>query len=182
MSKQCCDRKDVTCFKLLSQSDIEQAREAFYTLSSETQQTQYVLDYMRQHVRGDKYILYTIAGREVCETCFRMVYGIRYGRFYVMKTKFFRGILLNEHGRLGTSKVRESTIRVVSWLRMFASKVGDRMPTCDDIHLPSCLTKADVYAIAEDDLTQGGMKSCGMSTFYTIWRQEFPNVKIPKVV
>ncbi len=55
------------------------------------------------------------------------------------------------------------------------------MPTSTDVHLPSCLTKADVYALAVDDLSQGGLKCCKPSTFYEIWRSEFPHVKIPKV-
>lgn len=182
MTKRCCDRKQVTCFKRLSQSDIEQVREEFYTLSTETQQTQHLLEYMRQHAHRNKPILYTVAGQEVCETCFRMVYGVRYNRFCVIKAKFADGILVTEHGRLGAGQTGECTVRAVSWLRIFVKKVGDRMPTSEDIHLPSCLTKADVFALAEDDLTQGGMKCCAMSTFYQIWKDEFPNVKIPKVM
>lgn len=65
---------------------------------------------------------------------------------------------------------------------MFIAKVGDGMPMKDDIHLPSCLTKADVYALAVDELSQGGlMYSCQKSTFYQVWQTQFPHVKISKV-
>ncbi len=45
------------------------------------------------------------------------------------------------------------TFRVISWLRStFSKRVGDQMPSSSAIHLPSCLTKADVYTLAKDDL------------------------------
>lgn len=79
-----------------------------------------------------------------------------------------------EHGRLGRGERSDVSIRVISWLRVFTDKIGDRMPTSTAVHLPSCLTKSDVYALAFDDLTEGGLKCCGMSTFYEIWQSTFP--------
>ena len=136
---------------------------------------------MLQHSQGDRRVLYTVGGQEVCETCFRMVYGFRYNRFAAIKSKFTSGILVAEHGRLGKVETSDASIRVISWLCSFVQKVGDRMPTSMAIHLPSCLTKSDVFTLASDDLCQGGLKCCKLSTFYEIWKHEFPNVKIPKV-
>jgi len=182
MTKTCCDRKEVTCFKLLSQAHIESVRRDFYYKMTEIMQTQKVLDYMRDHCRDDKSILYTIAGQEVCETCYRMTLGIRYNRYMSIKAKFLGGAVIAEHGRVGRGSYSSATIRVVSWLRMFFHKVGDNMPVKKEVHLPSCLTKGDVYALAVDDLSQGGLECCKISTFYQIWKQEFPHVKIPKVM
>ena len=55
------------------------------------------------------------------------------------------------------------------------------MPMCKELHLPSCLTKVDVYDLARDDLTQGGLSCCSASQMYELWKREFPHVKIPKV-
>ncbi len=181
MLMPCCHRDEVTCFKLLSQSDIDRVRSEFYSLSSETEQTQFLLSYLRSHIKHDKSVLYTIFGHLVCEKCFRMTYGIRYNRFTAVKKRLESGVVVAEHGLLGRGRSAYGTIRVVSWMRTFFQKVGDKMPTCSDVHLPSCLTKLDVYALAVDDLTQGGCECCSRSTFYGIWNQEFPNVKIPKV-
>ena len=145
----------------------------------ETEQTQHIIDYMMQHCRGEKKVMYTIAGQHVCETAYRLAYGIRYNRFVSMKAKFQDGVVLVEHGLYGKSCFNDSTIRVVSWLRTFIAKVGDKLPTKDEVHLPSCLTKADVYALASDDLSQGGLEVCKLSTFYEIWRSKFSNVKNP---
>ena len=179
MTRHCCSRTGVTCFKLLTQATIERTRALVYSIS-EIEQTQHVLTYMLEHSQGSS-VLYTVGGQEVCETCFRMVYGFRYNRFNAVKAKFASGVVVAEHGRLGRSNINDTSVRVISWLRMFIEKVGDRMPTSAAIHLPSCLTKYDVYSLARDDLTQGGLECCKLSTFYDIWKRTFDNVKIPKV-
>lgn len=88
MAKSCCKQKALICFKHLSQVAIELARSDWNSCATETEQTQYLLSYMRQHSRGDKSILYTVAGQEMCEAGFRMVYGLRYNRFNAIKAKF----------------------------------------------------------------------------------------------
>ncbi len=92
-------------------------------------------------------IVNSVGGHQVCETCFRKVYEFRYHRFVAMKAKFHNGIFVAEHGRTGRCEITNSSIRVIIWLRTFSKKVGDRMPTSSAIHLPSCLTKADVYTL-----------------------------------
>ena len=52
---------------------------------SEIEQTQVVINYMVQHSQGDRHVLYTVGGQEVCETCFCMVYGFRRNRFAAIK-------------------------------------------------------------------------------------------------
>lgn len=179
--KRCCDRKQITCFRKVSQSDIDNVRSGFYSLDNETTRNQFVLDYFRTHSRNDKTILFSVVGQVICETCWRLVYGIRYHKFKSLLSKFENGVLVAEHGLLGSSNTSASTIRMTSWMRSFFSKVGDRMPMSTDVHLPSCLTKADVYEPAGDDLTQGGLQCCSASQFYAIWNSNFNHVKIPKV-
>ncbi len=122
MSQYCYQCKQVTCFKLLSQSTIERIRLTVYSLS-ETEQTQLVLNYMQEHSQ-DEGIVYSVGGHQVCETCFRKVYGFRYNRFAAIKAKFHNGILVAEHGRTGRCEITDSSIRVISWLRTFSEKVG----------------------------------------------------------
>ena len=86
-----------------------------------------------------------------------------------------------EHGRQGLRSCRDSTVRAASWLGMFVDKVGDRMPTDGTIHLPSCLTKSDVYNLAQEDLSQGGIPMCSRSSFFRLWKNDFKHVKIPPV-
>ena len=92
------------------------------------------------------------------------------------------GVFVAEHGRLSRRETSDGSVRVISWLCIFFDKVGDRMPMSAAIHLPSCLTKFNVYLLAYDDLSQAGMQCCELSTFYDIWQKQFPSVKIPKVI
>ena len=172
---------ETDCFKSLSQLDVEGARKRFYELGSETHQNQWVIDYMQQHSDSTSSVMYQVSGKSVCETCWRQVYGLRYNKFSVLKAKFANNVVQIVHGREGQACPRSQTIRAMSWMRSFFSKVGDNMPMNSSIHLPACLTKADVYNLAYDDLTQGDLECCAASTFYRLWTKEFPNVLIPKV-
>ena len=69
-----------------------------------------------------------------------------------------------KHGRQGMQSLREPTVRAAMWLRMFVDKVGDRTPTDGTIHLPSCLTKCNLYDLAQQDLSDGGMSACSRSS------------------
>lgn len=93
MTKSCCSRKKVTCFKLLSQASIDDIQHEFYALS-ETAQTQKLLTFMKEHGRADGSVLYNVGGQEVCEVAFRMVYGLRYNRFSSIKLKYSTGAIL----------------------------------------------------------------------------------------
>lgn len=179
--KTCCDRKHITCFKSISQATIEHCRDHIGSLKSETRQNQFVISYMRDHSRRDKSVLYTICGEQVCEVCWRLTYGIRHNKFNELKKKFAHGVVTVEHGRTGRLNTSQITLRLISWMRSFFSKVGDHMPMSDDLHLPSCLTRVDVYQLAKDDLTQGGLPCCSLPHMYKVWNDEFAHVKIPKV-
>lgn len=184
LTKKCCSRSSVTCFTKLSVADIEGVRSEFYALSSETDQNQYVINYMRRHsdCSGSlTSVMFTIAGKVVCQQCWRLAHGIKYTRFRTMVSKFEKGVLQIEHGRQGRLSVRVPKVRAAMWLRMFVEKVGDRMPTDGSIHLPSCLTKVDVYDLAQHDLGEGGIKVCSRSTFFQLWKSDFSHVKIPPV-
>ena len=136
---------------------------------------------IRHSKARDESIVYSICGQVVCEKCFRMTYGLKRHRFASIKAKFLTGAVDIEHGRKSKSYRGCEWIRTVSWLRTFFNRVGDKMPASKDIHLPSCLTKSDVYVLAASDLSQGGLECCSRTTFYRIWITEFPDVKIPKV-
>lgn len=173
MTSHCCSRKVVTCFKKLTQATIEQIRASVYSVS-ETEQMQLILTYMLEHSQGERCILYTVGGQQVCETCFRMVYGLRYNRFGAIKTKFESGVLVAEHGRLGKCEISDASIRVTSWLRTFIDKVGDRMPTSAAVHLPSCLTKHDVFPWPVMISLKGVLNAAKSQHFIRFGRNIFP--------
>ena len=87
LSMNCCKNN---CLKFLSPSDIECVREKL-----ETEQTQLVIDYLNNHSNKDGKVLHSIAGRQVCEKCWRLVYGIRYNRYQAINTIFMEFLKLS---------------------------------------------------------------------------------------
>jgi len=55
------------------------------------------------------------------------------------------------------------------------------MPDTAKLHLPSCLTKGDVYEMCVMELQDIGVAPCSKSHFYNLWRTQFQHVAIPKV-
>ena len=159
-------------------------RSEFYSFSTETAQNQFVIDYLKHHSDSSKSvesILFTIAGKSVCQQCWRLVYGIKYTRFKTILEKFRQGIVQVEHGLLGRKFSHGPVIRAKMWLHMFITKLGDQMPTDGKIHLPSCLTKSDIFELASEDLSVGGVSVCSKSSFLELWKKEFQHVKTPPV-
>ena len=69
----------------------------------------------------------------------------------------------------------------MAWLDNFAHKYADKMPDREKLHLPSCLSRRDVYTMCQVELEQVGVAPCSKSHFYYLWRKKFPNIAIPKV-
>lgn len=176
--KKCCEKQ---CFRQLSFLDIQTIREQIQGLS-ETIQNKFIVKYLFEH-SGAGFVspVYNVSGKIVCEKCWRLSCGVRRKRFSRLKSEVSQGAVTIEHGRQGLLSPIESTMRVVSWMRSFFDKIGDKLPTKNSVHLPSCMTKADVYGLAYDDLTDGGLSCPSPSTFYRVWNKEFANVVIPKV-
>ena len=61
-------------------------------------------------------------------------------------------------------------------MQSYSTKVGDRMPDTNAIHLPSSLSKESVYAMYVLDVDEPLS-----STQFRIWKEKFSNVKITKV-
>lgn len=152
LALRCCKN---SCLKRLSYMDIEGVRNKLYNLLTETTQNQYVIDYLHQHTDCGAGHLYTVGGKQICEKSWRLSYGLRRKRFLRLKQKFSTGTITIEHGRQGLVRPSDASVRALSWMEIFFKKVGDQMPTKNSTHLPSCLTKADVYGLAFDDLNAG---------------------------
>ena len=71
--------------------------------------------------------------------------------------------------------------RTKAWLRNFAVNHGEKMPNSSKICLSSLLTKREVYMMCKTELESINEEALSESYFYTVWKQEFPDVIIPKV-
>ena len=69
----------------------------------------------------------------------------------------------------------------MSWLEKFSSEFGDKMPDSNKIHLPSSMSRKDVYDRMVAELTEAGETPCSLTRFLFLWRKEHKNISIPKV-
>ncbi|XP_063964831.1 uncharacterized protein LOC135156392 [Lytechinus pictus] len=67
------------------------------------------------------------------------------------------------------------------WLSKFVDKFGEKLPTNNKIHLPSCLTRGNVYWIMKEEVEEQGGSVCSQQYFFRKWRHEMSHVTIPKV-
>ena len=59
---------------------------------------------------------------------------------------------------------------------------ADRIPNEDKYCLPTCLTKREVYLTYVDELKNADMRPVSWATFSRMWKKQFRNVIIPKVL
>ena len=78
--------------------------------------------------------------------------------------------------------IKHST--AIAWMERYFSRIGDKMPHLQQIHLPNFLSKKMVYDLMVQDLVDQGMcksQIISSSHFLAVWRDEFCNYIIPKV-
>ncbi len=68
-----------------------------------------------------------------------------------------------------------------TWLDNYTQKYADKLPNTEKLHLPSCLTRHDVYAMCRSELEDSNFPYVSESHFYLLWRQHYKHVVIPKV-
>ena len=95
--------------------------------------------------------------------------------------KFKEGAVEVEHGNLGQKKPAQKTTDCIAWLQFFVSCVGQYQPDNKTIHLPSCFTRLSIYQRMCEENASFDATSVGVSQFYSIFREHFPHVLIPKV-
>ena len=71
---------------------------------------------------------------------------------------------------------------MIYWLEMFTEEVGNRMPMSEDLHLPSRLTKIDIYNLA-NMLGDSRSTPCiiSLSSFYDLRENKLSDDEILKV-
>ena len=87
--------------------------------------------------------------------------------------------LENTSNRTGTHLLQ--THHTLQWMEEYFKNNCDSMPDQDCRHLPSCLTRNDIYKNCSMDLEAVGNVVCSKAQFHRMWNLYFPNVTIPKV-
>lgn len=86
-----------------------------------------------------------------------------------------------DHGASLTIKPSPKSETALHFMQKYFEENCDYLPTSDVWHLPSSSSKADVFQEMQQTLHARGQVCCTMTNFVKLWRQQFPQVKIPKV-
>ena len=126
---------------------------------------------------------YFIAGKDICASAWSQIYNVSSCTLYRMQKRLACGEEPS-HGNLGKKRVNTKVESVFAWMNAYFSLIGDKMPHKNQLHLPSWETQKDIYYRYVGDMTQRGISEneiAGISIFYKVWTDDFPNVVIPQV-
>lgn len=165
----------------LSEADIWVTNQHFKRLGVK-QQRQWMLDIFHLNTPQDDKMAtaHTVCGKRVCLQVWLAVLEISLSRYYEVRRCFLDGA--HQIEQIATSKSHQTkTCEALAWMNSFFHRMGDHMPDRMAIHLPSSLNTRKVYERMKEDLHSSKAVVVSQSQFYTLWKQQFPHVTIPKV-
>lgn len=181
----CCEK---FCLRHLSAVDIIACKsEEISQCKNRTERNEWLFMKLRENStetsRGNVQTKYFIAGKEVCSSAWCKVFEISNRTLQRMQRKlvFDDGM---QHGNLGKKRQNTKTEGAVAWMERYFNLIGDKMPDKDQIHLPCWETQKDIFCRYSGDMQIRGCPQeelLGISMFYKVWTDNFPNVVIPKV-
>lgn len=183
LSQQCCDRN---CLQEFSIKEFNSTKERFNS-KTPAEQRQFLADsllFLPSHVKipetrrqKETFVLY---GKQLCKKAFATLLGTSERRLDRIKACSEKAS--QAHGNQGIKRPTVKATDASAWMRSYFESMGDYMPDSNRIHLPSFLTKRDLYQKMCSDLTEAGMKKIiSQSTFYELWEKEYSHVVIPEV-
>lgn len=68
------------------------------------------------------------------------------------------------------------------WFEDFVNSIANRMPDVNKKELPACLTILQIYNMYKEAVARMGKNPLSSTQFRRMWKRNFPEVIIPKVV
>ena len=119
---------------------------------------------------------------QTCQAAWQAIYSISNWRLDEAFKAFKNGVVTCEFANLPTPQgQRHKTNVAKAWMKLFFSRIGDRMPDTLAINLPSYLDYRIIYSYLRNDLAQREELSICYSHFCRVMKDDFPDVFIPKV-
>lgn len=173
---QKCKQK---CLKKLSMEFIKSSRYRFWTKDYQQRVEWFCDKFIEADFIGEK-IKYAIGiGNYACGFCFKNLYKIDKNFYY----KWIRHVRRFNHGSISSGfrkgrPVARETEDASLWLSEYSQYRGDHLPVKSIIELPYKTRKNDIYKCYLEEQTENMRVSVSRSSFYTIWKTRFTNLKI----
>lgn len=141
-------------------------------------ESNFLLDYFNSSFSG-----YTIFNRHVCSTAYAHALGYSRARFFRLKTMHENGIR-NTKIPLISRPIFDQNKRsfAASVISNYVNGHCDHLPNADRRHLPSCISLGDIYLEYCSMAPSVNHTPATYQYFADVFRKEFPDVKIPKVI
>ncbi|KAI8516556.1 ATP binding [Branchiostoma belcheri] len=101
------------------------------------------------------------------------------GGFYQIKKKYEGREEILPNWRTGMVYHSKKYLMTKGWLDSYAKRFGDAKPNSENVHLPQCATKADMFNIYREDHWED-KDALKETRFMDMWKREFPKLKIPQ--
>lgn len=183
LGKECCKEH---CLQHFSIEEFTNSTQHFHS-KSPTEQRQYLHDCLilsspsgaaTSSASKEKFMLYS---KPLCKKAFAVLLGTSERRLDRIKQNF-AAVGKIVHGNRGIKRPTTKSSDASAWMESYFSRMGDHMPDSNRIHLPSFLTKREVYQRMCTELSEDGIKEIiSLSTFYELWDKNFSHVLIPEV-
>lgn len=178
--ESCCAE---SCLNKLTKDQIVKARENFRRkYPTYRHQREFILDWFECNQPSAGEFVYFVSGISTCYKAWIRVLGIPRSTFYNWRRDFCNGRTNAEHGASLTLKPCEVSEAALNFIQKYFEENCDYLPTGDLWHLPSSSSKSDIFKEMQETLRSRGQPCCSMTHFLKIWKQNFPQVKIPKVI
>lgn len=166
----------------LSETDIWITHQRFALLSN-FQQRQWILDYLHSNTSNEtKETIFLVVGKGVCLQIWLGTLGLSRSRYYEVRKAFSSGVISFQRALSPTTSHRPKSCKAIAWMQYYFQQIGDQMPDRMAIHLPSFLTNVLVYNRMKEELEGRGDEVISQAHFYSLWKDEFSHVTIPKVI
>ena len=129
----------------------------------------------------EKETIFMVIGKGVCLPVWLATLGLSRTQYYEVRKAFASRVMSFERILSPTIRHRPKSCRAVAWMQHYFEQIGDQMPNRMAIHLPSFLNTTIVYNRMKEELEERGEEVVCDAQFSCLWKEEFPQVSIPKV-
>ena len=164
------------CLRTVTAKEVKVLRHKYWTKPGFQRNQWLIHTVSNTEVKGRFRCLQTDNGKKVVTSAFLKIYHIN-------KNKLTKCSQLQEEGAISSKgkqprQMGSDATEALAWLEDYASFYGDRMPHNKAVLLPYKTQKQLLYSTYKRE--RGG-NAVSLTTFYKLWKQYLPQLKIKKV-
>lgn len=152
---------------------------SMFTSKGVNEQRAWLIEYFVTHCpikngeKDYKNMHFMLCGKVVCQNLWQATLSISTSRFYDIRKDFLNDIPSKRMKK--TKPLAPKSMKTLEWMRSYFNRVGDKRPDKDGIYLPTSHCNIMISEVPETSVV------C-FSQFNKLYRMNFPNVSIPKVI